>query len=506
MKKIMAFVLALTLAASLAACGGGETPGIANGQSDNASSSNVPSASEISLSGEIGGEIIVSCYDTMQYKSFLEDAAKLFEEKYPGTTVNIESFSAMPEVKTSEQGDKKMTMVQIQDDPQGRADYISKVGTALMSGEGADILAIDVLPIQKYIESGQLENLSAYMDAAPDFNRADYLENILDATQYKGGTWFLPMDYTFNYYAYDTTLIPGASVFGMGSAFTIEQLMDIAESSFDGSSNIFNRPDYVSGPRPDMWSLLLEENYTSFVDIENKAANFDDGSFVALLESVKQYSEQGYIPKGATGGADAGTMMQKSGEDTTDRFFFKPQNAVNLISLFTRNLGMRMTAMAEGGTMAIGDDDEIAGIAAGANGSVPFTYNQAYGINSNSKNKETAWAFLSFLLSEEMQLNTNLRPTAMPISNSAREKKMETMLTSMMGERGKSLSEAQLEAIMKYNEAVKQLSRQINAYIFEDTIINDMISAEVQYFFDGSKTADEVAKMLQNKVGLYLSE
>jgi multiple sugar transport system substrate-binding protein len=504
-KKIMAFILALTLTASLAACGGGGATSDESGQSNNEGSGNVPSAAEISLSGEIGGEITISAYDTLQYKTFLEDAARLFEEKYPGTTVNVETFSAMPEIKTSEPGDQMMVMVDMQDDPQGRQDYINKVNTALMSGEGADILLMDVLPVYKYADSGQLENLGAYMDADPDFNRTNYQENILDATRYNGGTWFMPMDYTFDYYAYDTTLLPGASAFGTGSAFTVEQLMDLAESSFDGSTKLFNIPDYTKRTGG-MWGNLLAENYTSFVDLEYKQANFNDGRFAALLESVKEYGERGYIPQGTTGQADPGAMMQGAGEDATDRFFFKPKNVSSLIALFTRDLGMKMSAMAEGDTMAIGDNDEIAGIAAAADGSVPFDYEQAYAINAHSQNKETAWAFLKFLLSEEMQLSSNLRPTSLPMLNSAREKKMVTMLTSMLGQQGQSLNEAQLEAIAKYNEAVEQLSDQINSYRIEDIIVNDMIAAEVSYFFDGTKTAEEVADVLQNKVDLYLNE
>jgi multiple sugar transport system substrate-binding protein len=505
MKKIMAFVLSLTLTASLAACGGGGATSDKSGQSNNAGLNIVPSTAEMSLSGEVGGEITVSAYDTMQSKTFLENAARLFEEKYPGTKVSVETFSTMPEIKTSEQEDGEMLIVDIQDDPQSRQDYINKVNTSLMSGEGADILLMDVLPVHKYADSGQLENLDAYMDADPDFNRADYLEKILDATRYKGGIWFLPLDYTFNYYAYDTTLLPGASGFGTGSAFTVEQLVELAENSFDGSSKLFNLPDY-NKRSGGMWSSLLAENYTSFVDLENKKANFSDGRFAALLETVKLYSAQGYIPEGATGQAEPGAMMQGPGENATDRFFFKPKNVSNLIALFTRNLGMGMTAMAEGDTMAIGENDEIAGIAAAADGSTPFAYEQAYGINANSRNKETAWAFLKFLLSEEMQLSSNLRPTSLPILNSAREKKMENMLTSMLAQQGQSLNEAQLEAIAKYNEAVKQLSGQIDAYVMRDTVVDDMIAAEVEYFFEGSKTAAEVADVLQNKVDLYLNE
>lgn len=483
MHKLISAILSLILTLSLSAC-------VTNRNAD--------------ADGEIGGEITVSTYDTMAYKTFLEEAAKLFEEKYPGVTVNVETFSVMPEIKNDGQG---MIMAATQDDSQNRADYINNVNTALMSGGGADVLAMDILPFYKYADGGRLENLAVYMQTDPEFNRSDYRENILDAVEYKNGIWFVPLDYSFNYYVYDTTLLDGgaASGFGTGESFTVEELVTLAGPSFDGSSRVFNVHDYVTSPRDDMWELLLAENYTAFVDIENKTADFDNGGFENLLESVKKYGEEGYVSKGVTGQEGAGAMMQRVREASADRFFFKPKNFSSLIALFTRNSGMEMGAMAEGDTMAVGDDDEIAGIAA-ADGSVPFTYNQAYGINANSQNKETAWAFLKFLLSDEMQLSANLRPTALPILNSAREKKMELMLTGMMAQQGQSLSEAHLEALAKYNEAVERFSDQIDAYFIRDTIIDDMIATEVQYFFEGAKTAAEVAQVLQNKADLYLNE
>lgn len=510
MNRFKAIALSLLLILTLSACGGsgGASPAAGADGSSGESAPAEENASTLSLTGEIGGEITVSTYDTMQYKAFLEDAARLFEEQYPGTTVNVETFSAMPEVKTSDQGDKKMVAVTMEDDPQGRQDYINKVNTSLMSGEGADVLAMDVLPVHKYVDGGQLENLAAYMEADPEFNRADYRENILDAARYKDGTWFMPMDYTFQYYAYDSTLLTGeaADRFGTDSAFTAEELVSLAEPAFDGGAKLFNAPDYMKGSGG-MWDSLLQENYGTFVDVENKTAHFDDGAFEALLESVKQYSEQGYITKGVTGQADTGTIMRMAGEAPTERFFFKLKNVFSLINQFTRNSGVRMNLMMAGGAVGIEEDDEIAGIAAGANGSVPFTYEQAYGINANSGNKETAWAFIKFLLSEEMQLNTNLSPTALPILNSAREKKAKTVLGgAFMDRQGQSLDAAQLEALAEYNEAVERLSDQINAYVFEDTVVNDVIAAEVAYYFDGSKTAAEVAGVLQSKVDLYLNE
>lgn len=198
-KKLMAVILTMGLLTS--ACSGNN--------SNTSDTSGIPQTSEAGNAAQnlISGEITVSCYDSAIYQTFLEEAANIFEEQNPGTKITIESFSEMPEVKSFEQDGASVTAIIVADDPQGRADYISKTSAALMSGQGADLLAMDVLPFRHYAESGQLENLAEYMEQDSDFQKSDYRENILNAVAFNNGTWFLPLDYTFDYYTYDSTLV-----------------------------------------------------------------------------------------------------------------------------------------------------------------------------------------------------------------------------------------------------------------------------------------------------------
>ena len=459
------------------------------------------------FSGEITGEITVSAYDSFVYKNFLEDAARAFEALYPGTKVTIETFSAMPEIRTGGQEGNQMVMVERRDDPQGRADYISRVNTNLMSGGGADIYAMDVLPLYKLLETGALENLDAYMETDPDFHRNEYRENILDAVRYQNGTWFIPMDYSFNYFTYDTTLFPqeAAGSFGIDKHFTVQDLMNTGKDFFNGSNKLFNMFNYSRGPR-NMFRMILDQNMYSYLDLENKTAHFSDGTFAAMLNLVKQYAELGLIPQYAASRQDPGLGRDPSMDDPSDRYFFKQYNAVNLFSLFTRSLGIIMR-MAEGGMAAgIDSDDEIAGIEANAGGAVPFTYSQGYGINSRSNNKLTAWAFLKFLLSKEMQLSGNMLHINFPVNNQARKEKAELAFAGFFRNSGGVLNEQQQRALENYIAAAEAMSNAVNTFVVQDTSINDMIAQEVRHFFDGSRTAEETARVLQNKISLYLSE
>jgi ABC-type glycerol-3-phosphate transport system substrate-binding protein len=452
---------------------------------------------------KIEGEITVSAYESASYRNYLETAARAFEERYPGTKVNVETFSSMPEVRSSDQGNMRVTAMQVQDDPGSRSDYLSRINTNIMSGTGADIYAMDIIPLHKFVESGTLENLEPYMENDPEFNRNDYRQNILDALRYRGGTWFLPLDYSFKYYAYDSTLVPAqiASGFGVDKAWSAQELLALGIPLYDGSYKLFNALDFVMGPGG-MFYQLLTENMASFVNLETGRPNFTDGGFASLLALVSDYGRQGYFPKGITGAQDAEQLMLQVMNAPTDRFFFKLNGPIYLISQFGRNVGLRFM-MATGGTArSIESDDEIVGIQANADGSVPFEYNMAFAVNSQSKNRETAWAFMKFLLSKEIQLSTN--PYFLSLNNEAREEK--AGLVFSLNNPSRTLNEQQRQALEAYKAAVEALSDNINCYMVQDTNINDMILQEARYFFEGSRNADEVTRVLQNKADLYLSE
>ena len=455
---------------------------------------------------EINGEITVSCYELSMSQSFLEEAARQFEQKYPGTKVNITSFSAMPEVKNSEQDGEQIQAVIQEDDPQGRTDYISKTSTSLMSGQGADLLAMDVLPVYKYVESGQLENLKEYLNQDIDFNSSDYRDNILKALEFQNGIWFLPLDYSFEYFAYDSSLANGqqAAKFGLTQAFTSTQMIETGKSTFNGTHKLFPGPAYLQSGNGDLFSQLFKEHYRSFVDMESKTANFNDGTFKELINNIKNLADGGYISQGI-GQADSSALLNSAAADPTERFWFKPKNQFSLVSQTYPDSDFRMSISTTDVGSGIEDDDQIAGICAEEAGIIPFSYEQAFGINANSRNKQTAWAFLKFLLSYEIQASPNMSLLSLPLHNQAREDRAENLYRLLLTE-GNELDESQKQALNGYLNGVEALSDQINGYTFWDTTIQDMVIKEMEYFFDGTKSADQVCQVLQNKVELYLNE
>jgi multiple sugar transport system substrate-binding protein len=369
-----------------------------------------------------------------------------------------------------------------------------------MSGAGADIYAMDIIPYHKFVDSGTLEDLQPYMNADPVFNRGDYRQNVLDAVRYKGGTWLIPMVYRFSYFSYDTTLVnAGAAGFGADKTWSAGGLFNIGIPLYDGTHELFNLINYDSEGEG-MFVLLLNENMQSFVNAETKKAAFTDGRFLSLLESVKRYGEEGLLLQPIVGRSDA-TIIRNLEEN---RYFFKLQDEFSLEEQFRRNSGMQSMGwgLSSGMVRSINDDDEIAGIQALADGSVSFRTYNSFAMNSQSKNKALAWAFIKFLLSDEMQLSANL--FGYPLNNNARSEKLEF---SFSGYGNISINnDRQRQGLADYKAAVERMSDNINTFLVQDPNIKDMIASEVKYYFEGSRTANEVARVLQNKVDFYLNE
>jgi multiple sugar transport system substrate-binding protein len=469
-----------------------------------ASVSGAPAASQTVQTplaeASLTGALTVSCYESMNYRAFLEEGARLFEQAYPGTKVNVEAVGAMPETRTEETSNTIVSMVSVQNDPGARSDYITRVNTSLMSGEGADVYAMDILPIHKYAESGQFENLDAYIKSDTTFNMADYRKNIIDASYYNGALYFIPMDYTFKCYTYDSTLVPEAAVFGSNSVFSTAQLIELAKPYYNGSSKLLSTYANLNGIGRRLWN----ENYQTIVDIPNKRANFTDGTFASIFNNMQAWAAAGYLPQSVASGRRQEELLRID-EQASDRYVFKVKDSFALMSMFTRGMSSNRVMIRDGvSAQGVENDDELAGIQANENGVVPYTYSQAYGINANSKNKALAWAFIKFLMSEERQLSG---VNSLPINNAARAKKVELLLSgALMGRGATALNDAQLAALANYRAAVEALSDKINAYVLHDTIIDDMLMLEATYYIEGSRTLDELARVLQNKVDLYLNE
>jgi len=253
-KIICAVLNVMIICIAMSGCGGAQNAAAGNNVTKNTINSGGQGTGTSTVTETFSGSLSITCYDTGRQEHFLDDAAQQFMSVYPNVTVTVNAFSKPPDVKTGQDANgnpQAMITVNENQQAQDQADYVQSVNTELMSGKGADILVMDILPYQKYADGGQLADMDSLMDSDPAFNQSDYYMNVLDAAKYDGKLYLFPLDFTFDFFAYDSTLLDAQaqSQLDKGGPFTYDQLIGIGKASFEANkakgdeSMMFQLPD-----------------------------------------------------------------------------------------------------------------------------------------------------------------------------------------------------------------------------------------------------------------------
>lgn len=513
MKKLIALLLAVVVI-SATACGNNSATKTADADkkvdtksSQNENSSKNEDSNESPINDKIQGEITVSTNNPQEAK-YLEEAVKSFNKKYPEVKVNIDSYNKPAERKSTTTQDGNTVDLIMQGDHRKNLDeYINKINTEMMSGKGADIYSMGDLPYYKYAANNQLEDLSKFMDKDKEFNIEEYRKNIIEGVKYNGGQYMLPLDYGFNYISYDEKLLNDMAkkIMEDKNAFSYDELADIGMESFKNQegdpkkrAKLFNTKGSQS-----MFNNLFKQSYTEFVNMQDKTVDFNE-KFINRLKQSKKYEQEGYIDK-KLDMSDPNAIIAKIMNNELSKCLFQSNFHDTLLNAYAgdQQVGVKVMGLTDD------KDHKPAGLLKNSKGEITYDVNQCYAINSNSKNKSTAWAFIKFLLDEKIQTSSEL--TGLPVNNKAFNEKAKLKITGDLYKNDRTndvteLNEEQQKIYDKFVHKLNEYSSMLNKYQIKDNMIDKMINTEVDKYFEEGKDANEVTKNIQNKVSLYLNE
>lgn len=380
-----------------------------------------------------------------------------------------------------------------------REDAIRNLNTALLSGEGPDILVLDGLPIESYIEKGILMDLSADISAK---NPAGSLyENITNSYKNEKGICALPTFFAFH-------LCAGEDVSGIDD---LTALADKVEAL---------RREYPEGNI--IGSYLEKEVVTRLYDISSPGFIEEDGSIDK--EKLTEYLTQ------------AKRIWDVESESLdTEKVKQRAENSDYFAEMLGRDDWCSRVTMYNTGYMSgecrliFGEEDSIAWgytdvssvfkalnkkmdirVLSGFSGNV-FIPRTVMGVNASSLQKEAAADFVMSMLSKELQ--TESRFGGFPVNREAvaellnENEPSETYgWTSSADEDGniidleiKWLDEterAQFEAMLESLDTPAKLDENV-----KDTVIG--VGAEV---LKGRMSVDEGVNEIINRVQIYLAE
>ncbi len=346
--------------------------------------------------------------------------------------------------------------------------YARLTSVQVGAGKGPDILCGSEL-LQDYVsgmmEKGALEELNPYMEAS-GIREEDYFPLAFSAWRQGEKIYSVTPKMDIYYEEMDAEVLGGAEP---------PDIETLADALLAREESAVYRQGLTSEGLLNTF-LQGSESLWGMVDWKAGSCDFNTPLFEKLLEAARRY---GYD--------DRRTLEQEITHriDVTSYFHFSSpaeQKEEGLVSVGT---------LFDDGCHVV---------------SYPL---YAMAINSNSPHKEGAWEFIEFLLGEEVQYREELY--LLPVHRESFDKWLEWelwWLTESRFEKGKGYipvyhgENTSAEKVNAYKKAIED-ARPLPT---QTAPILTIIQEEAEDYFNGSKNAEEVSRVINNRVQLYLDE
>ncbi len=371
-------------------------------------------------------------------------------------------------------------------DTSQKAELFSK---ELESGQFPDIIDLTYCPmsLETLISVGAIEDLAPYLDKDDTIAREDYVESALRAYE-RDGKLYAVMPY------YGVEMLVGKiSEIGEEKAWTVEDFMELLASK-DNGVKLLSGADKSSI----LW-VMCTMNQGLFINKESGECSFEGEEFKKILEFANRFPNEA---------SDDTTLDDlRNGRTLLDR------------GRITSVTQYQMYEFMFGGPVNL-----IGYPAFGESGLSFFSNGTTVAMGSGSENKEGVWEFIRFNVTKERQENVGSPNGGFPILKSALEKQFEkdmepnnmddgnggqkeiprsTWTSSMGGETfSVDVYAATQEQVDRMREMIETAQSGEN---MEEEVLN-IILEEAAGYFEGHKSVEDVASVVQNRVQLYLNE
>lgn len=361
----------------------------------------------------------------------------------------------------------------------------AKLNADIASGQGPDIIISSSSEAESYAAKGAYADLTDYLKNDPDVDYDDIFPNLIEACSYDGKLYMIAP------YFYINTLVGKTSALGNKTSWTVDDFMNFANSLPEGETVFSNvtRESFINA--------ILSVNSSEYVDRVKAKTYFDSEDFIKLLEFAATLPENT---------EDYWETYDWSSDQTAFR-----EDKAALQSFTLSDLeGFNYT---EKGTF--GEDITFIGYPCKEGNGSSISFNSVYCISSKCKYPEAAWQFIkTYLMKENQEEITYGIPASMSrfdeLGEAAKEKpyymdgnvKVEYSNTYWIGDTEIEIPVCTDEDIAKVKNFILSVNKTAD-YVSE---IENIITEEAAAFFEGQKSAEDVATIIQSRASIYINE
>ena len=359
----------------------------------------------------------------------------------------------------------------------------------LIGGQGPDIIWGSYMNYAHLINRDMFADLYTFIDADPEINRSDFFINILEAAEAADGS--LPM--ISNAFGIQT-MIGTADAVGHIQNWTFADMLALLEQT-DLSQMPHVLGQWMTGDN--FLNMALMFSGREFIDWGEGQANLNSEGFIHLLEIAARLprGEDSYTIVSGRSGSEYALMLQ--GEQLLSMsHIWEPRSYQEIVGALS--------------------DIVVLGVPTQDGGAHVIHLSQGFGINAMSEQQDAAWTFLRQLLLPEVNI-----PWQLPLRVDLFEEMLEEAMTPEMwtDEDGNEMEISTMSVwvddhiMIDIYAMTQEEAAALRAIVESASLLGhfnervaEMVAEEILPFFAGDRTAENTARILQNRVQTYLNE
>lgn len=400
----------------------------------------------------------------------LRQAAALFQKKNPDVYVNIQIGMS---------GDDGVTL----------ADALSVLSTDIMAGKGPDVLILDGMPVDSYIEKGILEDIS---DVVKEVDKAEgVFSGIKKASEQKGHIYAMPARFLI-------PLVEGdADVVSAGG--TLKKLTDTAAARKERD------PSVHVLPRKGAKGILRDLLYADSGVWVKEDGKLDEKALKAYLEQAKRlydtdvYKEEDTeaVEKhyGENDGMFEGSKMGSF--DTMRGVMEDAQIAMGTFAGMDEYQTLRSAQAVSGTSYCLMNHEKVSSY-------IPYLQ---VGVSAKG-NRELGKKFARALLGKDANTDSN----GFPVNRAAFDKQAQKCQEATEISYGISAQDGQnrsLELISLTDEDIDRITsiaESLDTPALTDRTLQELILEQGASYLRGEQSLEDAMAAMMKKINLYLAE
>lgn len=338
---------------------------------------------------------------------------------------------------------------------------VDELTMALLQGDGPDLFDLSGISVKDYAAKGILEDLTPYLEKSG----IELVETVEKALRIDEKLYALSDQFTFM-----CMLSPEG--YSQDGGLSIQQCINLSEAYPDAllmsSSNKNILLDY-----------MMNADMDAYVDFRSGTCSFDSEEFINLLKIVNNWKDGTLMPSG----------LNTAEELYQHQYLIQPVTVLNMVSYLEIKEIFSDFAVVSGYPNWNGEE------------LYPINFPSLYGINSASQNKEGAWDVIQYLLLMQKEEYFSVTAKAFEEALYVGQNESSKLYSRYTGEELTGLVPDDGD-----REEIKQMLSHIYVFNSQQREIAFIISEEAKTVFNGSKTPEQAAQIIQSRVSIYLSE